>query len=300
MDNKVAIEKIVEKLKKIHPLIATPMYGGMCNSDFALSCLNLQRFFTTNGLSCTFCFLGNESLIPRARNYIANEVFLENEDFTHILWIDADIKFKTEHVLQLLMYDHPIVAAPYPMKSINWYNVYKAANSGLVSEGNANELAGWGANYCLNFGLFHEDEQKSIPEGSLVDVLETGTGFLLTERGVYKRMIDDMPEIQYLSHKKDEEDRKQMYAFYDTQIDPTTMEYLSEDFFFCRNAKKLGYSINLCPWINLGHAGTYTFEGDLSKLFKAKEEGGFNFSIHQSNKHKNFKSQKHQSRQHKD
>ncbi|MBT4697802.1 hypothetical protein HOB76_05940, partial [Candidatus Woesearchaeota archaeon] len=42
--------------------------------------------------------------------------------------------------------------------------------------------------------------------------------------------------------------------------------YLSEDYFFCQFARKMGYQIFLCPWMELGHMGSYVFTGSMSSL----------------------------------
>jgi hypothetical protein len=42
--------------------------------------------------------------------------------------------------------------------------------------------------------------------------------------------------------------------------------YLSEDYYFCANARKLGLHVWLCPWMKLQHAGSYVFGGSLADL----------------------------------
>jgi hypothetical protein len=40
---------------------------------------------------------------------------------------------------------------------------------------------------------------------------------------------------------------------------------MSEDYLFAEEAKKLGYTINLCMPIKLDHFGTHMWEGDFMK-----------------------------------
>ena len=42
--------------------------------------------------------------------------------------------------------------------------------------------------------------------------------------------------------------------------------YLSEDYAFCQLARHIGEKIYLCPWMQLGHVGTYVFDGTMSDL----------------------------------
>ena len=52
----------------------------------------------------------------------------------------------------------------------------------------------------------------------------------------------------------------------DTIQDPDDNRYLSEDYTFCRRWQKIGGEIWLDPNTKLNHIGTYTFEGDVSKV----------------------------------
>jgi glycosyltransferase involved in cell wall biosynthesis len=50
------------------------------------------------------------------------------------------------------------------------------------------------------------------------------------------------------------------------KMDKSTERYLSEDYLFCQNVRKIGMKVYLCPWMHLQHAGTYVFGGKLPAL----------------------------------
>ena len=76
----------------IHLVISTPMYGGMCTGEYTQSLLNLSEAANkSEGVKLTTVFLGNESLVQR-QNTIAHH-FMNLPDATHLLFIDADIRF---------------------------------------------------------------------------------------------------------------------------------------------------------------------------------------------------------------
>jgi len=50
------------------------------------------------------------------------------------------------------------------------------------------------------------------------------------------------------------------------KIETSSERYLSEDYLFCQNVRKIGLKAWLCPWMHLQHAGFYTFGGKLPAL----------------------------------
>jgi hypothetical protein len=71
----------IEELRKKKLFVATPMYGGMNHGLYMKPCLDLQGMMMQYGIEVRFSFLFNESLITRARNYLADE-FLRS-GYTH-------------------------------------------------------------------------------------------------------------------------------------------------------------------------------------------------------------------------
>ena len=119
-----------ENLKHRKLFIGTPMYGGVCNGQFAKSIADLSGLCVQYGIELKLYFLFNESLITRARNYVADEFM--RSDACHLMFIDADIGFNPNDVLILMALQandpqtYNIVGAPYPKKNISWEKVVLA------------------------------------------------------------------------------------------------------------------------------------------------------------------------------
>lgn len=279
------IEISVEELRKRSLMVLVPMYGGMCTGVFNQGMMDLMQKATHLGLTVVVKSIYNESLIARARNYLFAD-FLDS-DCTHCLFIDADIGFSADDVLTLLALqdeDSPydILAAPYPKKTIAWEKVVAAVNQGVADQ-DANELSNYVGDFVLNFPPGTTQVDLNQP----VEVLETGTGFMMIKKSTGMKMARAYPETKYLpDHVRSPgfDGSREIYALFDCIIDPATRRYLSEDYLFCQRARNVGLKTYVCPWINLKHMGSYIFGGtmhhlasigqnvtaDISKLGKAK------------------------------
>ena len=95
-----SIAKKKTKEQKIPKLfVATPMYGGMCSGFYAQSMLQLKDQ-TAVKFPIIMSFMFNESLITRARNALAHQ-FLKT-DATHLMFIDADIRFNPADIENMI------------------------------------------------------------------------------------------------------------------------------------------------------------------------------------------------------
>jgi hypothetical protein len=48
-----------------------------------------------------------------------------NHKYTHMLFVDSDIEFSFETIMKLVAADKDIVAAPYPLKALDWDKIAK-------------------------------------------------------------------------------------------------------------------------------------------------------------------------------
>jgi hypothetical protein len=258
----------VDELRQKKLFVATPMYGGMAHGMYIKSCLDLQGLLMKYGVEVKFSFLFNESLITRARNYLADE-FLRSE-CTHLLFIDSDIHFNTQDVIALLALDKDVIGGPYPKKAINWSNIAEAARKHPDLE--ASELESLVGDYVFN--VVRGTKQFSVTEP--LEVLEIGTGFMLIRREVFEIMEKSYPQLRYKPDHVGQanfDGSRYIHAYFDTIIDTAdsatgggTDRYLSEDYMFCQLWRKTGGQIYLCPWMKTQHIGTYPFTGNMAKI----------------------------------
>lgn len=244
--------------------IATPCYGGQVTEGYLQSMFGLVALCMDKKLPIILLTMSNESLITRGRNELVHQ-FLQVENATHLMFIDADIQFKPEHVIQMIQKNVDVVAASYPLKHIAWDAVHDIQ---LQNDGKASpeQLMQGSTQTVINVSKpdpakVGKSEKVNIVNG-MVEVYDVGTGFMLIKRHVLEKMVEAHPETLYLQDKDLSLTREERvrYALFDTMIDEDS-RYLSEDYTFCRRWQKLGGKIYLDVMVTLNHIGSYTFRG---------------------------------------
>jgi hypothetical protein len=230
-----------------HIVVGTPMYGGMCCSEYVESLLSLKEACVVNGIELTCIFLSNESLIQRGRNTIT-KYFLDIPNATHLMFIDGDQKFVANDIAKMIKADKGIIGGPVPMKGINWEDV---KNGILNNHPDIFRLTG-----IFNLNLLEGHEMKSPDEPFQVEHI--GTGFMLVKREVFEKMKQ---KVGWYTEEKNLTVAKlnKIYDFF--KVQNVNNELLSEDYYFCHSYRELGGEVWAAPWCKLGHFGSYLFSG---------------------------------------
>jgi hypothetical protein len=257
----------IEELRKRKLFLAAPMYGGQCAGMFAKSVADLSSICTSNGIELRSYFLFNESLITRARNYCVDEFM--RSDCTHMMFIDSDIGFDPRDVLAMLALqsddsEYDVLAGPYPKKCISWEKIKLAVDKGVADE-DPNVLEKYVGDFVFN----PKGGGGNIRIDQPVEVMEVGTGFMMTRRSAFERFEKAFPQYSYKpDHVRTEafDGSREIMQFFQAEIDPVSKRYLSEDYWFCQKMIEIGGKVWYCPWMKLQHVGSYIFGGSLVDL----------------------------------
>ena len=257
----------IEKLRERKLFIATPMYGGQCAGMFTRSMTDLSALCTQYGIPLQIYFLFNESLITRARNYCCDEFM--RSDAQHLMFIDSDIGFNPQDVialmaLQTLNSEYDIIGGPYPKKCISWEKIKAAVDKGVADQ-DPGVLEKFVGDYVFN----PKGGQQSIAIGEPCEVLEIGTGFMMITKDAMNKFAEKYPQYNYKpDHVRTEhfDGSREIMMYFQAEVDPESKRYLSEDYWFCQKAQKIGLKTWFCPWMKMQHVGTYIFGGSLADL----------------------------------
>jgi len=251
-----------EKAKKepVQPIIfiATPMYGGMCAGFYTQSILQSVSVLAQAGVQTQFSFMFNESLITRARNALAHTFLKTNA--THLMFIDADIKFRPEDIIEMIKANKDIICGIYPKKEINWHSTKQAMDAGVPHD----QLKSYTGSFVVN--LVDYRGEVTVPVAEPVEIFNGGTGFMLIKRKVFQKLKKTVPfytnDVGDLSGQLNH--AEVIHEYFATSIEPDSNRLLSEDYHFCRIWRLAGGKVYAAPWAQLGHMGSYLFEGQLT------------------------------------
>ena len=227
-------------------MIATPMYGGMCTGQYTNSMINIVPILGNKGIQTSFAFIYNDSLITNARNKLAS-IFVKH-DFTHMLFIDADIGFDANDIVSMIEADKGVIAGVYPKKVMNWERVKEAVKNDVPTD----QLEFHAGDLVIN--LLDYEREKAVKINEPVEVTGLGTGFMLIKKEVMEQLKDKVDT--YL-----DDDETVLYEYFFLKKDPVLRKQLTEDYAFCGLCRENGISIYAAPWVRLNHTGTYTFKG---------------------------------------
>ena len=184
-----------EALKDRGLYIATPMYGGQCFSGYAFALAKLSELCGAGGIKLHIDFPYNSSLIPLARNLLANR-FLET-DCEHLLFWDADVEIAPANIFKLMAHqaDNPaydIIGAAYPVKRIRWDVVEKAVHAGFKGP----ELQDYAAGFPV-LPIANATYDDGLNLNAPMEVESITTGMMMIRRSVLERFANEYPDLRY-------------------------------------------------------------------------------------------------------
>jgi len=201
--------------------------------------------------------------------------------------------------------EYDVMCGPYPKKTISWEKIKQAVDMGAADE-NPNNLENFVGDYVFNPIRTNMEEGiqiskpaqvgeggtgfMMIPRKTFEKYSETYPQFLYRPDHIrtanfdgsreimayFDALIDDksqnlLPEITAFFDKNPEATKEEVIEFLADKRSGLDQEkysnrYLSEDYMFCYNVRRMGMKVWMCPWMQLKHVGTYVFGGSLGHI----------------------------------
>ena len=255
---KVKITK--EQIGSWKILIAIPCYDQQVSETTMMSLLDTAVFYAQAGIKFSVSTL-TDSLISRARNTLVSK-FMALGDYTHLMFIDADIGFKRDAIVKVLWHDKDIITGSYPIKEIDWTKVADLAKQDVQP----NELLQQSVRFVVNPVTSGQKEIK-VDKGAL-SVVDAGTGFMLIKREALEKLFTAYPHLKYTDDTGvlNAAEMDNTYALFNSFV--SDGRFLSEDYGFCRYWQDIGGEIWTDPTIPLTHLGRIKFSGLMAQYMR--------------------------------
>lgn len=227
--------------------IATPVHSGV-HPAYVGSLLATHGKAYELGVSLRWVQTHGDSLVPRARNVLA-AIFLADPAVTHIFWIDGDISWNPDDVFRLLAHDVDFVCGLYVLKTTKFSHPVERFVFGPLDAADT---------------IIDEDR-------GLFEIDCAGTGFMMTKRVVYERMmaaypdsrISRAPEMSYGFPKA----MPYLHNFFPVEVVDGVL--VPEDYGFCHRWRAIGGKVWADPTVQLTHHGAYAYTANPMSMLEA-------------------------------
>lgn len=230
-------------------LLAIPAYGNSVSVTTLNTTHSIMQAFLAKGIRGGIAAFSYPE-VSEARNILLTGWYDTCPDATHMLFIDSDMGFSPEVVLDMLTFNEPMVGAIYSKKSlpVQW------AASGL-------------------------GDKFAEARGNFMKVAGLGMGCFLIRRDAVTTMLEKMPEL--IDTRMEHHAAKHMLAgriirAFDSFDNPDSTIHgrMSEDLAFCCRWRQCGGEIWASVGHDIEHVGQYSYTANYAKYVAEKAERG--------------------------
>lgn len=214
--------------------LAVPTYSGSVGAGFLMSFFEAVEILGAAKISIDLCVQTGNCHVDDARNAMVRE-FLKT-DCTDMVFIDEDVGFRGEDLLQLVTVERDMVAGVYPCKQDDEeFPVRTQPGKELWTESDG----------CV--------EVEGVP-----------TGFLRMSRALIEKMVQKFGQRKFYGRGQ-ENDTPHHILFERTY--EAGVRY-SGDYAFCRKWRSIGGKIYVIPEMHFTHTGEKAWSGCLGDYWK--------------------------------
>ena len=236
--------------------VATPVHSE-CSIHYTQALLTFQLECMKRGIMVSFSLL-KSSLVTQGRNLCVSNMFEQPDHYTHLLFIDSDIDFDPKTIFTMIEKDLDVIAAPYPMKTIDWEKLYNRNEKEHAKDYLTLSAMGY------TFPIKLENQKEFTVKDGVMEVTHAPTGCMLIKAEVFDKMMKAYPDLKInqktiLNGK--EQDHEYMYNFFDTMHDKESKKWYGEDFAFCQRWTAIGGKCHIYIMDYITHIGEYPYIG---------------------------------------
>lgn len=190
-----------------------------CLTSFLMECSKLPMQLTiVRKPGSDVVAVRNACLLADLNKGKEQKPFNEQINYTHILWVDSDIKFSFQDFYSLLCANTDIVSGMY----------MEEGGKHFVC---GNYIEGSHLSNFVTMETFKDAKEKNF----LFEVNFNGFGFMLIKKGVFEKLEYPWFQQHIRTPKND------------------VTGILPEDIYFCQRVREAGYKVYITPQVVVGH-----------------------------------------------
>ncbi|MGI9484332.1 MAG: hypothetical protein ACR2RF_00300 [Geminicoccaceae bacterium] len=215
-------------------MLATPVYGDL-SASYTFALFHSSAALSDAGIAAELAIYEGDCHVDDARNRLVRD-FLET-DCSDLVFLDSDLRWEPESLVQLCRYDRDVVAATYP---------FKQDERGFPVAFKGGEM--WA----------HHD--------GLLEVLAVPTGFLRIRRRVLEKLATRATKFRPKSDA-----RSDIPLIFEREVEDGLRR--GGDYAFCRKWREIGGQIFVAPEMYLEHFGSQVWSGSLGHYRREETKG---------------------------
>jgi glycosyltransferase involved in cell wall biosynthesis len=244
-----ARKPIYRQLMKL--VIATPFYEVKAFSPYIVALTQSIRLLTQMGIDWRFMDLSGDSYVHRARNTIC-DVFLQDPDATDLFFIDSDMSWNPEALVNMCLLPEEVVGGSYPVKNgwDQWTSIPK-----LTEENGQHHLKG-----------------RALQDGSaLVEARVLAGGFLRIKRSALLKFRENYPDLWYREPSTDPSMPERQYTSFFT-AESIDHQFIGEDHAFSKRLREMGMPMYIYPNATIEHWGAQGHKGNFDHWLRDQKK----------------------------
>lgn len=217
---------------------ATPCLTHNVAIEYLLSALRTQKLLLDSGIGHEWINRPGDPFVAKARSSIACD-FLKSKA-TDLFFLDDDIGWPADKVLEFIESDAPVIAGVYPhkMEEVSWPCSLEAEDGELVEDG----------------GLYR--------------AVLAPTGFMRIKRWVLEKLYETAPLYREIEASGKTFDRRAIF----NSGPAADGQWWGEDFDFCNSCRAQGIDVWIDPNIGFFHRGNKRWAGRMMESIGVFEE----------------------------
>jgi len=236
-------------MKLFIPIISQ---SSTTNIHYTVSMLQFLLFLKDNDISYVLSTITEQSFV-KAKN-IAISIFLSSIDLTHIIFIDPNIQFIVEDVMNLLYANKDVIGVICSNQSFSENKIDKIlSNSSKFQNQNIFEYI---TNSTVDIKL---TKQQIIEKPAIIESSQIDFNFVIIRKHVIVSLINNYSIKKYKTNID-------IYNLFQETISDSE-EYLSYDKHFCNLWKNIGGKIYIATNVSVKYYGFFGYKYNMYKQF---------------------------------